>query len=249
MGAPQSVARAVADETGASVVELQVAQVPAGGTYQHLLRELAAQVAGALSAGEVIRLMAIERWDERYAVREYLWDIGPNQFVEQHLAGLRPGSAIDLAAGEGRNAVWLARRGKGAGGRLLRGGPGQAHRLAVDHDVADRVEIVNHDVLTYVPPEPVDLVVIAYLQLPADQRRTALAHAASWLRPGGTLFIVAHDRTNVAQGHGGPSDADHCYDLGATVAMLSGLKVAVAEVAAAGRSTRTKVHGRHSIRW
>ncbi len=49
VGTPQSVARAVADETGAVVVELQVAQLPAGGTYQDLLRELAAAVVAALA--------------------------------------------------------------------------------------------------------------------------------------------------------------------------------------------------------
>jgi Fe2+ or Zn2+ uptake regulation protein len=54
---------------------------------------------------------SVERWDERYTGRDYLWDVGPNQFVEQYLADATPGSAIDLAAGEGRNAVWLARQG------------------------------------------------------------------------------------------------------------------------------------------
>ena len=52
----------------------------------------------------------VARWDERYAGREYLWDVGPNRFVERHLADLPPGTAIDLAAGEGRNAAWLAEK-------------------------------------------------------------------------------------------------------------------------------------------
>ena len=47
---PQSVAQAVADETGVQLVELQVAQLPDDGTYQDLLRELARQVADALGA-------------------------------------------------------------------------------------------------------------------------------------------------------------------------------------------------------
>ncbi len=52
VGTPQSVARAVADETGAQIVELQVAQLPEGGTYQDLLRDLAGLVAGALSGSD-----------------------------------------------------------------------------------------------------------------------------------------------------------------------------------------------------
>ena len=50
VGTPASVAQAVADETGVQLVELQVAQLPDGGTYQDLLRELARQVADALGA-------------------------------------------------------------------------------------------------------------------------------------------------------------------------------------------------------
>jgi zinc/manganese transport system substrate-binding protein len=49
IGTPQSVAQAVADETGARIVELQVAQLPEGGSYQDLLRDLAILVSGSLA--------------------------------------------------------------------------------------------------------------------------------------------------------------------------------------------------------
>ena len=49
-------------------------------------------------------------WDERYASKDYLWTVEPNRFVQQHVAQLTPGTAIDLATGEGHNAVWLAGR-------------------------------------------------------------------------------------------------------------------------------------------
>ena len=176
--------------------------------------------------------MAIERWDERYSARDYLWDIGPNQFVAQELADLEPGTAVDLAAGEGRNAVWLARRGwRVAAVDFSQVGLDKARRLAIDHGVADRVEIVRADALTYQPAEPVDLVVISYLQIPAEEQRIALEHAATWLRPGGTIFVVAHDLTNLEHGHGGPSDPDHCYELDATVAILDGLDITTADIA------------------
>ena len=55
--------------------------------------------------------MDAEAWNERYRTSELMWSAGPNQFVEAELADLAPGRAVDLAAGEGRNAIWLARRG------------------------------------------------------------------------------------------------------------------------------------------
>ena len=174
----------------------------------------------------------VARWDERYAGRDYLWDVGPNQFVERHVVGMEPGTAIDLAAGEGRNAVWLARQGwRVQAVDFSQVGLDKAARLAADHGVADRIELINADVLAWTPPEAVDLVVMAYLQLPSPQVRTALEHAATWLGPGGRLLIVAHDRSNIRQGHGGPSDPDYCYDLDETVALLGDLDVEVAEVA------------------
>ncbi|MCI3276673.1 class I SAM-dependent methyltransferase [Streptomyces cylindrosporus] len=51
-------------------------------------------------------------WDERYRGSELVWKAEPNRFVAEDLAGLKAsGRAVDLAAGEGRNSVWLAERG------------------------------------------------------------------------------------------------------------------------------------------
>jgi SAM-dependent methyltransferase len=175
---------------------------------------------------------AIERWDERYSVREYIWNAGPNQFVERYLADLEPATAVDLAAGEGRNAVWLAEQGwTVAAVDFSPVGLRKAAQLAADRDVTDRVTTIEADALTYEPAQPVDLVVMAYLQIPLEQRRVALTHAATWLAPGGRLVVIAHDRTNVDAGYGGPSDPDHCYDLAETVAALAGLEMLTAEVA------------------
>ena len=55
--------------------------------------------------------MDAHAWDERYAATELVWSREPNQFVAAELADLPPGTAVDLAAGEGRNAIWLAARG------------------------------------------------------------------------------------------------------------------------------------------
>ena len=172
------------------------------------------------------------RWDERYADPDYLWDVGPNHFVEQLLADAEPGAAIDLAAGEGRNAVWLAQQGWSvAAVDFSEAGLGKARQLAERRGVGERVMTVAADALTYQPDEPVDLVVIAYLQLPAPMVRTVLEHAVAWLRPGGRLFIVAHDRSNHEHGYGGPPMPDVLYDLDDTVAALDGLEIETAEVA------------------
>jgi len=170
------------------------------------------------------------KWDERYSTSELIWTGRANQFVEANLADLEPGTAIDLGAGEGRNAVWLTSRGWTVTAvDFSQVGLDKAQQLASEHGVD--IVTVQADATTWQPDDPVDLVVLSYLQLPADQQRTVLEHAATWLAPGGTLFVIAHDRSNVDRGHGGPPSADVCYNVDDTVAALDGLDVTIAEVA------------------
>jgi 2-polyprenyl-3-methyl-5-hydroxy-6-metoxy-1,4-benzoquinol methylase len=170
------------------------------------------------------------QWDERYSTSALIWTGRANQFVEAHLADLEPGTAIDLGAGEGRNSVWLAGRGWTVTAvDFSRVGLDKAETLAAEHGVA--ITTVCADATTWAPDEPVDLVVLSYLQLPSDQQRVVLERAASWLAPGGTLFVIAHDRSNVEHGYGGPPSEDVCYTVDDTVAALGGLDVTLAEVA------------------
>ena len=145
-------------------------------------------------------------WDERYAATELVWSAGPNQFVAEECADLTPGRAVDLAAGEGRNAIWLARQGwQVTAVDFSQAGLDKGRQVADAAGLAG-VEWVCADATTWAPAEPVDLVVVAYLQVPAPERRAAVTAAVRALAPGGTLLWVSHDATNLADGTGGPQD-------------------------------------------
>jgi SAM-dependent methyltransferase len=167
-------------------------------------------------------------WDERYAGTALVWSATPNQFVAAELADLPPGRAVDLAAGEGRNALWLASRGWDVTAVDF-SAAGLAKGKAVEDGIApgNPVTWVCADVLTWQPEAPYDLAVLAYLQLPADQRRTAHRTAVEALRPGGTFLLVAHDSTNLTEGTGGPQDASVLMTAEDVLADLAGLQVAV----------------------
>ena len=154
--------------------------------------------------------MDARAWDERYAAAELLWSAGPNQFVEAELADLRPGRAVDLAAGEGRNAIWLAERGweVTAVDFSLVGLDKGRQALARHPNGRDlHVDWVHADVLDYdAGPVGFDLALVAYLQLVPEERREATRRAFGLLVPGGTLLVVGHDSTNFTEGTGGPTD-------------------------------------------
>jgi len=176
-----------------------------------------------------------EAWNERYAAAEPIWSLGPNVFVARELSAVAPGTAIDLAAGEGRNAIWLARRGwRVTAVDFAETGLARGRGL----DDTGHVTWVVADATTWTAPEPVDLVVVAYLQLPATQRRAAVEHAWASLAPGGTLLWVGHDSSNLTHGYGGPQDP----------AVLMTAEDVLADLNAAGASYDVVVAGREERR-
>ena len=172
---------------------------------------------------------ARDDWNARYAQKELLWTAAPNRRFAEEVAGLAPGRALDLACGEGRNAVWLAERGwEVTGVDFSDVALAKAAQLATSRGV--EVEWVVADVLEYEPePRAYDLVAVLYLQLPRDELLPAVRGAANAVAPGGTLVVLAHDTTNLTAGHGGPKNASVLYTAEDVVPELRELAVERAE--------------------
>ena len=152
--------------------------------------------------------MDANTWDERYRDTELMWSAGPNGFVEEICSGFEPGRSIDLAAGEGRNALWLAEQGwDSTAVDFSAVAIDKARAIAERRGVTIATEVA--DLATYVPTAGgYDLVVIAYLQLPADQLAPILGRAGAAVAPGGHLVLVNHDLDNLEHGYGGPPTAE-----------------------------------------
>jgi 2-polyprenyl-3-methyl-5-hydroxy-6-metoxy-1,4-benzoquinol methylase len=52
-----------------------------------------------------------KRWDERFERKEFVLGKEPNPFLKKYIHLLPKGKALDIASGEGRNAVFLAQQG------------------------------------------------------------------------------------------------------------------------------------------
>ena len=52
-----------------------------------------------------------KRWDKRFGTKEFALGREPNPFLKRYIHLLPKGKALDIATGEGRNAVFLARHG------------------------------------------------------------------------------------------------------------------------------------------
>ncbi len=143
-------------------------------------------------------------WNKRYAASDFVWTVNPNQFVVAETGALGPGRALDLAAGEGRNAIWLAEQGwKVTAVDYSDVAVEKGRRLAQSRGV--RVEWLTANLTSCELGSGVyDLVLICYLQIPEAERRRVIARAREAVAPGGTFLWIAHDLSNLRHGVGGP---------------------------------------------
>lgn len=193
--------------------------------------------------------MDASTWDARYAAAELVWSAGPNATVAELTAPLTPGRAVDLAAGEGRNALWLAERGWDATAVDYSSvAMDRARRIAAERlgEHADRFTAVTADVLGWAAiGTAYDLVLVIFLHLPAADLRRVHRAAAAAVAPGGRLLVLAHDRSNLHHGHGGPQEAailptpdEIVADLDGSGLLVERAEVILREVADAPRPAR-----------
>ncbi len=189
--------------------------------------------------------MDARAWDERYAASPMVWSAGPNQFVESELAELPPGRALDLACGEGRNARWLATQGWEVTALDF-----SAVAVEKGRQAAPEVDWQVGDALTAPLPQDLDLVVVAYFQVPAEERAQAMRRSFEALSVGGTLFVVAHDSTNLTEGTGGPQDAAVLYTAEDVLEDLAGTDHEVVRAERVARSVPVEDgHGPPGTAW
>ena len=171
-----------------------------------------------------------EDWDRRYREPGLLWSAEPNRFLVDEAAGMAPGTALDLGAGEGRNAIWLAERGwRVTAVDFAAAGLDKARTIAADRGVA--IRFVHADLRRYLPdPGSFDLVLLLYLHLPWPDMTAVIERARAALAPGGTLLVVGHDRSNLEHGYGGPRSPEVLYTADQVAGLLSGLDVEEAGV-------------------
>jgi hypothetical protein len=158
-------------------------------------------------------------WNQRYAGSDLVWSAAPNIWVEQLTRDLAPGTALDIAAGEGRKQ--------------------RAASLAEEQLGPDvgRLVTLEVDVQRWVPrPRSYDLVVVVYLHLREKQRSAVMLAAAEGVAPGGTLLVVGHDLENLTSGRGGPQDPAVLYRPSDIVADIEPAQLVVVRAETAVRS-------------
>lgn len=156
--------------------------------------------------------MDAEEWDQRYAAKPRIFSEHPTPFLVELTAGLEPGRALDLGAGEGRHAVWLATQGWHV---TAVDQSGVALEKAEDWALSENVNIetVRADVLRYEPvPRSFELVLIAYMHPGEEERGVLFPRAAEAVAPGGHLLVVGRHLDDLGRdNHRGPPDPERRF--------------------------------------
>lgn len=155
--------------------------------------------------------MDADFWNNRYAEAEYIYGEAPDEFVSEALAWLQlaPGaSAIELAAGEGRNAVFLAAHGLRVTA-VDQSATGLAKLAALAARRNVQVETICADALSFPERREFDLVVTTFFHATDTDRLRLYRKASALLAPRGWLIADWFHPNQRLKGYtsGGPPDA------------------------------------------
>ena len=133
-------------------------------------------------------------WDDRYRSVETDWSGEPNAQVVVELTGIAPARALDVACGEGMDAIWLAARGWHVTATDISAVALERNsKIDIRAEVMERIDWFQADLITWTPPvASFDLVTAQFLHLPPVIREAVFRKLAAAVKPAGTLLIVGH---------------------------------------------------------
>lgn len=155
-------------------------------------------------SGEASSLELFTRayWDERYGHEHHVWSGRPNAQLVAHVNALPPRRALEVACGEGADAIWLAERGwevTAVDVSPIGLGKAETHARNRGEELAARIQWRAIDLFAdeCVELGGFELVTSHFLHLPPAVLDRAVGRLAAAVAPGGDLLYVAHDPSDL----------------------------------------------------
>ena len=152
-------------------------------------------------------------WDERYSIDEYLFGKEPAQALlrnEEHLVS--GGTTLVIADGEGRNSVYLAKKGfKVTATEKSIVANQKAKSLAVIENVQVDYRLEDFFDINWSEKNYDNVIGICFQFVPHHLIDNVLMDLRSATKKGGTLLIHGYTPTQLKYGTGGPKDKSLMY--------------------------------------
>jgi hypothetical protein len=159
-----------------------------------------------------------EKWDQRYAHEKFAYGEQPNIFLQQQLAGLKPGKILFPAEGEGRNAVFAAGLGWTVSAfDISIEGQKKALKLAEKKQVAIDYQVGELRDLNYTEGQ-FDVIALIYAHFPANIKSLLHQTLNKYLNVGGLVIFEAFSKSHLDylakdEKMGGPRDIESLFSI------------------------------------
>ena len=150
-------------------------------------------------------------WNERYQNEDYQYGKSPNDFFEKNINNLTLGRVLIPAAGEGRDAIFAAKKGwEVEAFDLSEMGFQKAKLLAEENKVTIHYEVADVQSIHF-PTNHFDVIAPIFFHLPQNLRKEFHANCIQWLKPGGKIILEAFTKNQLKNTSGGPKDLTLLY--------------------------------------
>jgi len=154
---------------------------------------------------------ASNMWDERYANKDFVYGMAPNEFFNEQLLKLEVGKLLLPAEGEGRNAVFAASQSwqvaafdQSTQGRIKALDLAKQNNVQISYEIAGFEDFVSEE-------ESFDCIALIYAHVPEKSRKHYHRLILKYLKPGGVLILEGFSKKQLGKTSGGPGQVDMLF--------------------------------------
>ncbi len=190
---------------------------------------------------------AANHWDERYSSEEYVYGTAANEFLVSMASRITGKKVLCIADGEGRNGVFLARKGFDVTSiDFSAKGVEKSKKLAEKYQV--KINAIQGNVLTWSYPEnEYDAIVSVFAHFNRSEYPELTSKWIRALKPGGHFLLVGYDLSQLGRNSGGPKTLDLLLDLNLVQDCFTSMKVVYLEKGEIELKEGTLHHGYASL--
>jgi SAM-dependent methyltransferase len=188
-------------------------------------------------------------WNRRFSEEGFLFGTEPNAWLRDHAGVWQPGQRVlSVADGEGRNSVWLAKRGLLVDAfDIAEVGVEKARRMAAEQGVSVNFTVADCDGFAW-PEAAYDGVADIFVQFADPAMRMRLfGHLQRCLKPGGTLVLLGYTPKQLEYRTGGPPFESHLYTPALVREAFAGMDIAELREYEADLAEGSGHHGRSAL--
>lgn len=152
-------------------------------------------------------------WNQRFGTDTYAFGIEPNRFFKEQLDKLSPEKLLLPGEGEGRNAVYAAKKGWDVTAvDFSVKAQIKANNLAHDHGVSINY-IIDTLEKSIISEDTYDAAAFIYVHLEADRLEKVIPKVLKALKKGGTFIMECFSEKQLGRTSGGPKTIDRLYTI------------------------------------